>query len=85
MTVSSAAACLLAMFFAVIVVACIAYGCRGQGCVKGRHRFRGSDLQPRDDSGHIAWPCHVCGRVFRAEYELKLLREGAFEGPWGTP
>lgn len=46
------------------------------------HVFRGVDMQPRDSTGLLAWPCSKCGKVHRMEYGL--LAPGKIEGPWGV-
>ena len=44
------------------------------------HRFDYADLIPRrEQDGNVAWPCWKCGRVFRDQCGLDVLRHGVVE------
>ena len=47
-----------------------------------KHLFVGLDLQGRDLTGRVTWPCSKCGKVFRAECGLDVLQHGDVKGPW---
>jgi hypothetical protein len=51
---------------------------------KCSHEFYGYDLKPRDESGLVSWKCSKCGKVFKAEYGLKILDNGKCMGGWGV-
>jgi hypothetical protein len=44
-----------------------------------RHRFDYIDLWSRDETGDVRWPCWKCGRIFKAECGLDILRHGSVE------
>lgn len=29
------------------------------------HQFHGINIQPRDESGMVSWPCSKCGKVYQ--------------------
>ena len=47
-----------------------------------QHEFKGKDMQARNEQGIVKWPCHKCGKVFEAEYGLKILENGKCIGEW---
>jgi transposase-like protein len=47
-----------------------------------KHEFKGKDMEKRDESGIVRWPCHKCKKVFSAEYGLKILENGKCIGEW---
>lgn len=51
-------------------------------CRKRKHVFTGKDMGHRNEAGVLKWPCHRCGKVFEAEYGLKILENGTCTGEW---
>lgn len=39
-----------------------------------KHRFKWKTLKNKED--HISWTCELCGKEFKADYGLDILRYG---------